>query len=287
MDGSVSAVSADIDKILYSISDEISRLTKKLGTDAKITAQDIDLFIESLERRDHALNDRLERASTQQVDYHIPDSLKSRLLREIFQLEHSNTRGKIEQVAARHAGIWGVLKKIEFTVNRTDRYKVTVGKTESRLYPDLIKKEGTMKVSSEAFLDQSPIPQKYTCDGEDVSPPLAFSDVPTGTKSFALIVEDPDAPNGTFDHWIVWNLGPTLRELVEGATVPFEGMNHFGETRYRGPCPPKGKVHRYFFKLYALSAMLDLPAGSKKEDLEEALKGLVLDLAEVMGTYQR
>lgn len=144
-----------------------------------------------------------------------------------------------------------------------------------------------MKLFSPAFADRSPIPKKYACDGEDISPPLTFQDPPAGTQSFALIVEDPDAPNGTFDHWIVWNLAPTLKELSEGAKVPLEGTNHFEETGYRGPCPPKGKMHRYYFRLYALSTMLVLQAGATKEDLEDSLDGLILDEAETMGTYHR
>jgi len=144
-----------------------------------------------------------------------------------------------------------------------------------------------MKIGSSAFEERAAIPVKYTCEGDDISPPLTFQDVPTNTKSLALIMEDPDAPSGTFDHWIVWNLAPDLKGLSEGAHVPAQGTNHFGEMRYRGPCPPKGKVHRYYFKLYALDTLLDLPQGATKEELEEAMDGLMLDEAEYVGTYQR
>lgn len=144
-----------------------------------------------------------------------------------------------------------------------------------------------MEISSPAFEESQPIPSHYTCEGEDVSPPLLFHDIPDGTKSLALIVDDPDAPMGTFDHWIAWNLSPDQTSLQEGADVPIEGINDFRETRYRGPCPPPGAPHRYFFKVYALDDTLDLPAGITKEQLIEAMEGHILGQAELIGTYQR
>lgn len=145
----------------------------------------------------------------------------------------------------------------------------------------------SLKIESPAFKDQEKIPSKYTCEGEDLSPPLHFINIPTKAKSLALIVDDPDAPMGTFDHWIAWNLPPTTTELKEGAAVPLEGVNGFGATRYRGPCPPRGKPHRYFFKLYALDTLLDLEAGSTKSGLEQAMEGHILSKAELVGLYQR
>lgn len=144
-----------------------------------------------------------------------------------------------------------------------------------------------MHVESSAFKHSQPIPRKYTCEGEDVSPPLTFNNLPPGTKSLALVVDDPDAPRGTFDHWIVWNIPPTKVLLEEGGKVSKQGKNHFGELRYRGPCPPPGKPHRYFFKVYALDTVIDLEQGSSKEQLEEAMEGHVLSRAELVGTYQR
>ncbi len=144
-----------------------------------------------------------------------------------------------------------------------------------------------MKVQSSAFQQGEAIPRRYTCDGEDLSPPLSFSDVPAATKSLAIIVDDPDAPGGVFDHWIAWNVPPGTRELGEGARVEKQGKNGFGVTRYRGPCPPRGPAHRYFFKVYALDTMLDLPGGVAKEELEEAMEGHVLARGELMGTYKR
>lgn len=143
-----------------------------------------------------------------------------------------------------------------------------------------------MNIESPSFTNNQPIPKKYTCHGEDVSPPLTFSDVPDKAISLALIVDDPDAPSGTFDHWLVWNIPATTQHLSEGAKVPREGTNSFRETRYRGPCPPKGRPHHYFFKLYALDKILDIKAGSSKSDLEKAMKGHTLGQAQLIGLYQ-
>jgi Raf kinase inhibitor-like YbhB/YbcL family protein len=144
-----------------------------------------------------------------------------------------------------------------------------------------------IKVESSAFKANQSIPKKYTCDGADVSPPLTLRDVPKETKSIAIIVVDPDAPSGVFDHWIVWNIPGDKTELQEGVKLPHQGINHFREMRYRGPCPPKGKPHRYFFKVYALDTLLNLPDGSSKEQLEDALDQHILSQGELIGIYQR
>lgn len=144
-----------------------------------------------------------------------------------------------------------------------------------------------MKLESAAFKHQQPIPKKYTCEGDDVSPPLSFLDLPKGTKSLAIIVDDPDAPRGTFDHWIAWNLPPEKASLSEGAHVSNQGKNHFDEERYCGPCPPHGRPHRYFFKAYALDTLIELPNGITKKQLEDAMEGHILGKAELIGTYQR
>ena len=144
-----------------------------------------------------------------------------------------------------------------------------------------------MKFESSAFKQGQPIPKKYTCEGQDVSPPLVIQNIPEGTQSLVLIVDDPDAPSGTFDHWIAWNISPETTSLSEGANVPNQGKNGFRDTRYRGPCPPPGKPHRYFFKLYALKSMLNLPDGSSKAQVEKAMQEHVLEKAEFYGTYQR
>jgi Raf kinase inhibitor-like YbhB/YbcL family protein len=146
-----------------------------------------------------------------------------------------------------------------------------------------------IQVASTAFAEGQPIPQKYTGDGDDVSPPLTWSEPPAGTKSFALICDDPDAPRGTWVHWVLFNLPPTLRGLSEGASsgTAIDGVSDFGEVGYGGPAPPKGKPHRYYFKVYALDTTLNLPAGASKADVMSACKGHILSEGELMGTYQR
>jgi len=145
-----------------------------------------------------------------------------------------------------------------------------------------------MKLHSTAFADGAPIPKKHTADGADVSPPLAWSDVPAGTQSFALICDDPDAPRGTWVHWVLLDLPAQTAALPEGVRdAGVDGRNDFGKPGYGGPAPPHGKPHRYFFKLYALDRDLKLSAGASKAQVETAMQGHVLDQAQWMGTYQR
>lgn len=144
-----------------------------------------------------------------------------------------------------------------------------------------------MEIESASFGSNQPIPKKHTCDGEDRSPALSFTGAPKGTKSFALIVDDPDAPSGTFTHWVGWNIDPERTTLSEGEQIKLEGVNDFGKIGYRGPCPPRGNPHRYFFKIYALDTLLNLPKGSSKGALEKAMDGHILGKGELVGTYQR
>jgi Raf kinase inhibitor-like YbhB/YbcL family protein len=136
-----------------------------------------------------------------------------------------------------------------------------------------IKTQQVMVLSSSAFENNGTIPSVYTCDGSNVSPPLAITNVPTNTQSLALIVEDPDARRETVTHWIVWNIPPQKSQFDKGEKIGFpQGITVFGTTGYGGPCPPSG-THRYFFKLYALDTMLDLGDGSTKDDLVQAMDG--------------
>jgi Raf kinase inhibitor-like YbhB/YbcL family protein len=145
-----------------------------------------------------------------------------------------------------------------------------------------------MELRSSAFNHGEPIPRRHSCEGEDVSPPLSWAEAPEGTASLALILEDPDAPVGTFTHWLGWELDPAAGGLHEGEAPPAEGRNDFGETGYRGPCPPPGRgPHRYFFRLHALEEGLELERGAGKAELEEALTGRSVAVAELMGTYER
>lgn len=143
-----------------------------------------------------------------------------------------------------------------------------------------------MRIES-VFGQGKPIPQKYTCQGENVSPPLEFYEIPQHTQSLVLIMDDPDAPSGTFDHWVEWNISANTHHLVEGVSLSYQGKNSYGLLGYKGPCPPSGKPHRYFFKLYALDVSLSLAKGASKTQVENALEGHVLAKAELMGTYQR
>jgi Raf kinase inhibitor-like YbhB/YbcL family protein len=152
----------------------------------------------------------------------------------------------------------------------------------------------TIEVTSTAFQQGMIIPKQYTGDGVDQSPPLRWSEPPSGTKSIALICDDPDAPIGTWVHWVLFNLPTQSRELEEGvptiATLPSgakQGKNDFGNIGYGGPAPPKGKAHRYFFKLYALGVAVDLAPGATKAQLEGAMKGHILAEGQLMGTYKR
>ena len=148
-----------------------------------------------------------------------------------------------------------------------------------------------MKITSSAFSDGALIPIKYTCDGDDISPPLVWSDIPENTASFVLINDDPDAPVGTWDHWILFNLDGKTTELAENVDLSKLagvqlGRNSWRRNDYGGPCPPYG-THRYFFKLYALDMKLDLPAGSSKQDIKKAMAGHILAEAELLGRYKR
>jgi len=142
-----------------------------------------------------------------------------------------------------------------------------------------------LNITSPAFENNGFVPSKYTCDGADVNPPLKIKDVPKGTESLVLIVDDPDAPMGTWDHWIVWNIPPT--EAIDEDSVPgIEGMNDFNRHSYGGPCPPSG-THRYFFKVYALDTSLHLDSNARKEDVERAMEAHILAEGEIVGRYSR
>lgn len=151
-----------------------------------------------------------------------------------------------------------------------------------------------MALSSTAFENGRAISSKYTCDGSDISPPLAWSEAPAGTASFTLIMDDPDALGGVFTHWIIFNLPPDTQELAEGITKAGElangarqGKNDFGKTGYNGPCPPPGKAHHYHLTLYALDTKLELAAGISKKQLLDAMEGHILGQGKLVGTYQR
>jgi len=150
----------------------------------------------------------------------------------------------------------------------------------------------SFQLTAEGFADGGVIPRKHTCEGENLSPALRWENAPGSTRSFALIVEDPDAPAGTWNHWLLWDIPATATAIAEGygaGKLGADGTNDFRKQGYGGPCPPKGHgAHRYYFRLLALSqASLSLPVGVRRDELEQALEGRVLAEAQYMGTYER
>lgn len=161
-------------------------------------------------------------------------------------------------------------------------------------------------VWSEAFLTGERIPSIYTCNGKDISPPISWTDIPSDTRSIVLITDDPDAPGGVFTHWVAFNIPYHVRILPENIpkhysltlwpfgdssikqqNAIYQGINDFGKIGYGGPCPPPGKVHRYFFKIYALDTKLPLPPGSSKTDVEKVMTNHILAKGELIGTYDK
>lgn len=154
--------------------------------------------------------------------------------------------------------------------------------------------EMTLSLSSTAFKEGDKIPVKYTCDGQDISPPLVWGQPPQKTQAFALIADDPDAPGGVFTHWILFNIPGNVRQIEEGIPAQeqlqngaLHGKNDFGRIGYGGPCPPRGPAHRYRFTVYALDKLLDLKPGASKKQLLDAIKGHILAQGELVGIYQR
>lgn len=186
--------------------------------------------------------------------------------------------------------VLGIIVLVTAMFKLQERRTLSSGPTPQPLVQEIftVNPDQSMKISSVAFEQNGSIPSKYTCDGSGINPPLSFSDVPPEAKSLALFVDDPDTPSGAvFDHWVVWNIPPSTESIGEGeAPVGMIGPNTSGTLRYYNPCPPDGE-HRYFFKLYALDIMLDLPAGSSKTDVEQAMQGHVLAQAELIGRYNR
>jgi Raf kinase inhibitor-like YbhB/YbcL family protein len=146
----------------------------------------------------------------------------------------------------------------------------------------------SLELTSDAFMNGQSIPAKYSCTGKNISPALAWNEPPTGTQSFALIVDDPDAPMGSWVHWVLFNIPANTRSLQESldTSAMSIGKNSSGNMRYDGPCPPSG-THRYFFKLYALDATLSLSPGATKEQILNAMKGHILAQGELMGTFSK
>lgn len=145
----------------------------------------------------------------------------------------------------------------------------------------------TLRLTSPSFENNAELSSKFTCDGDNVSPALSIIGVPPAAKSLVLIMDDPDAPGRTWVHWVRWNIPPTTVEIIEGVeSLGVSGLGSSNQSIYQGPCPPTG-THRYFFKLYALDAELTLPPGATKAEVEQAMKGHILDQTELIGNYKR
>jgi Raf kinase inhibitor-like YbhB/YbcL family protein len=145
-----------------------------------------------------------------------------------------------------------------------------------------------MKINTNAFPEGGVIPDKYARQGSNMNPPLHLDEIPSRARSLALIVDDPDAPSGTFNHWVVYNMDPKIHDIKENSVpvIATQGRNDFGDVEYEGPQPPSGE-HRYFFKAFALDTVLDLPRGARRQELEKAMEGHVLDQAAIMGRYAK
>ena len=150
-----------------------------------------------------------------------------------------------------------------------------------------MKNASGFRVASSAYADGGSIPEEYTCDGQETSPPVSFSGIPDGARSIALVYDDPDAPGGTYDHWVMWNI-PLSGAIEKGSAPPgaVQGVNSGGSNKYAGPCPPSG-THRYIFHAYALDAVLDLPQTAGSAELYKAIQGHVLASSTYEGTYRR
>ncbi|MCE9540747.1 MAG: YbhB/YbcL family Raf kinase inhibitor-like protein [Bacteroidetes bacterium] len=143
-----------------------------------------------------------------------------------------------------------------------------------------------LTIGSTEFSNKGYIPTRYTCEGENINPSITIENIPSGTKSLALIVDDPDATDGIFDHWLIWNIRP-MEMIIENTVPGTEGKNSFGKTRYHGPCPGEGRDHRYFFKVYALDILLDIKIGADKKTLEKAMHHHTLAKGEIIGMYKK
>lgn len=158
----------------------------------------------------------------------------------------------------------------------------------SPLFAKEVRKMTEMKLTSPAFTHTKAIPAKFSCDGDDINPPLAIEGVPREAKSLALVMDDPDAPAGVWVHWLFWNINPATKQIGQGSVPPEaqQGVNSWERRNYGGPCPPSG-THRYVFRLYALKEQLNLPASATRKDLDRAMQGKIVAQTELLGLYSR
>ena len=143
------------------------------------------------------------------------------------------------------------------------------------------------QITSSAFSDGDDIPKRFTCDGGDVNPPLAIKNVPSKAKSLTLTVSDPDAPEGTWSHWIIYNISPNTSEIIENTNPGTEGLSDFGKYTYGGPCPSDNRLHHYIFRVYALNTILNINEGPSLPEVEKAIRGHIISQTQLTGTYQK
>jgi len=158
------------------------------------------------------------------------------------------------------------------------------------IFPSLVLADSgsnDFQISSAAFENNTDIPKKYTCDGGDINPPLSFKNVPAQAKSLALTISDPDAPEGVWSHWVIYNIPPNIGEIIENTNPGTEGLSDFGKYTYGGPCPSDEKLHHYIFRAYALNTILNINEGPTLSEVEKALRGRTISKAELIGTYQK
>jgi len=183
----------------------------------------------------------------------------------------------------------GTKRKASRAVFICAAFATVLATTGSLMTPPNVQRK--MSLSSSAFKDGQPIPVDYTCDGKNISPPLSWSGAPSETQSLLLIVDDPDAPAGVWTHWLLWNISTDTSALPEdfskSPSTGKQGTNDFKKLGYGGPCPPAGKAHRYFFRIYALDTTLNVAAGATRKEIDAAMAKHVLATGQWMGTYQR
>lgn len=264
----------------------------------KMTEKSLTQIVKTLANDENYLAKELKGTATNQSENKNLKQLQQHILRTIgFLQTDQKTHIKMSELGHIQQALWSILENIKREVSKMIHKKIVwaenVEKVEMWTMKQFIHQDSSerpiakLEVSSSAFENGTGIPIKYTCEGENVSPVLFFRNLPMTTKSIAIIMDDPDASSGTFNHWLAWNIPGNLEDLPESAVVPNLGKNGFGKNLYMGPYPPLGQIHRYFFRVYALDEFLNLPNGSNRAQLEDFIKSHVQAYGELMGTYRR
>lgn len=264
----------------------------------KMTEKSLTQLVKTLATDESYLSKELKGSATNQSENKELKQLQQHILRTIgFLQSDPKTHIKMNELGHIQQALWTILENIKRDVSKMLHKKIVkaenVEKVEMWTLKHFMPQEKSerpiakLDVSSSAFENGKGIPIKYTCEGENVSPVLYFRNLPTNTKSIAIIMDDPDAPSGTFNHWLAWNIPGNVEDLPENAVVPNLGKNGFGKNIYMGPYPPLGQTHHYFFRVYALDEFLNLPNGSNRLQLEEFIKNHIQAYGELMGTYRR